>query len=111
MNLWAGSFIQFFPLFMLGFLWRGVTRLGASLGLTSGILCMVLWSFIFKSPFGIVPGINSLAVNTVVLVVTSLLVPEKQELKDEREELRRVASPEAEADRAIAAAAIPSMAK
>ncbi len=104
MNLWAGSFIQFFPLFMLGFLWRGVTRLGASLGLTSGIACMVLWSFVFKSPFGLVAGINALAVNTVVLIVVSLVVPEKQELKDEREELRRVASPEAETERAAAAA-------
>jgi Na+/pantothenate symporter len=94
MNLWAGSFVQFFPLFMLGFLWRGVTRLGAALGLSSGIICMVLWSFILKSPFGLVPGINSLAVNTAVLIIVSLLVPEKRELKEQREAMRKLASPE-----------------
>jgi hypothetical protein len=62
---------------------------------------MVLWSFVLKSPFGIVPGINSLVVNTVVLVAVSLLIPEKKELKEKREELRRLGSPEAEAERGV----------
>jgi len=106
MNLWAGSFVQFFPLFMLGFLWRGVTRLGAVLGLTSGIICMALWSFVLKSPLGLVPGINALAVNTVVLVVVSLLIPEKKQLKEQRDAMRKLASPE----NAIEAAPVPSLA-
>lgn len=90
-NLNIGSLIQFSPLLILAFLWRGVTRLGAQAGFTAGVVCMVLWSFFFKSPLGIFPGFNALVVNTIVLVVISLLVPEKQELKEQRETIRRLA--------------------
>ncbi len=102
-NITHGSLIQFFPMFMIGFLWRGVTRLGAQVGWTCGVLCMMMWSFVYKPPLGPLAGIDALIVNAILLIVVSLLVPEKQELKDEREALRRVASPEAEAERTVAA--------
>ena len=73
------------------------------------MLCMLIWSFVFKPPLGLpVAGIPALIVNVILLVVISLAIPEKQELKDEREVLRRLGSPEAEAERAAAAAAQPA---
>jgi Na+/proline symporter len=90
-NITHGSLIQFFPVFMIGFLWRGVTRLGAQCGWTCGVLCMMLWSFVYEPPLGPLAGIDALIVNTIVLVVVSLAVPEKKELKEQREEMRRLA--------------------
>lgn len=109
-NLNNGTVIQFFPMFLLGFLWRGVTRRGVEVGWTCGMLCMLMWSFVFKPPsLGPIAGIDGLLVNLVVTVVVSLVVPEKAELKNEREVLRRLGSPEAEAER-VAAVASPSFA-
>lgn len=90
-NITHGSLLQFFPVFVLGFMWRGVTRLGAQVGWTCGVLCMMLWSFVYKPPLGPLAGIDALIVNAAVLIVVSLLVPEKQTLKDQREEMRRAA--------------------
>ena len=104
-HLNIGALIQFAPLLILAFLWRGVTRLGAQLGFTAGLVSMVLWSFVFKPPFGIFAGLDALAVNTVVMVAISLLSPDKQELRDQREELRRLASIEDE--KPITPVAIP----
>ena len=73
------------------------------------MLCMMMWSFVYKPPLGPLAGIDALIVNATILIIVSLLVPEKQELKDEREALRRLASPEAEAERAIAAGVTAAM--
>ena len=104
-NLNIGSLIQFAPLLILTFLWRGATRLGAQLGFTAGLVCMILWSFVFKPPLGVFAGIDALAVNLVVFVAISLLAPDKQELKDRREELLRLAA--AEDEKPMAPVAIP----
>ena len=105
-NIKDGLIIQFFPMFLLGFMWRGVTRRGVEIGWTCGVLGMLFWSFVSKPPLGLpVAGIPALIVNVILLVVISLAIPEKQELKDEREVLRRLGSPQAEAERAAAALA------
>jgi hypothetical protein len=51
----------------------------------------MLWSFVYEPPLGPLAGIDALIVNTIVLVVVSLAVPEKKELKEQREEMRRLA--------------------
>ena len=111
-NLKDGMILQTFPMFLFGFLWRGVTRLGVKLGWTCGLACMLMWSFVFQPPFGPripMAAVDALLLNAIILVVVSLALPEKQELKDEREALRRLGSPEAEAAREATVAA-PAMA-
>jgi Na+/proline symporter len=46
-NITLGSLLQFFPMFVFGFLWRRVTWLGAASGWTIGVIAMFLWSFVF----------------------------------------------------------------
>ena len=91
-NLTMGSFLQFAPMLILGLCWRGSTRLGAQISWTVGVVLMVLWSFVLKPPFGPLAGFNALVVNSVLFVIVSLLVPEKQEVRDRREAMRRLAS-------------------
>ena len=91
-NITLGSLLQFFPMFVFGFLWRRVTWLGAASGWTIGVIAMFLWSFVFKPPFGPLAGVNALAVNVVVLIIVSLLVPETKERKAQREALRELAT-------------------
>jgi Na+/proline symporter len=96
-NLTMGLFLQFAPMLVLGLLWRGSTRLAAQISWTAGVALMFLWSFVLKPPVGPLAGFNALIVNTFIFVVVSLLVPEKQEVKDQREAMRILASPETEA--------------
>jgi Na+/proline symporter len=90
-NLYVGSVIQFAPMIILGFLWRGVSRRGAEVGFTCGLACMILWSFFLPSPFGVFPGLNALIVNIVVLVVVSLFTQDGTEDQKKRDELRVLA--------------------
>jgi Na+/proline symporter len=105
-NITLGSLLQFLPMFALGFLWRRVTWLGAASGWTVGVACMFLWSFVFKPPFGPLAGVDALAVNAVVLILVSLLVPEDQALKDQREVLRKLATSDVDSKPAFSAAGL-----
>jgi Na+/proline symporter len=108
-NLTLGLFLQFAPLFVFGFYWKGATRLGAQFAWTTGWVLMLFWSFGPKPPiFGPLAGLNALIVNAVVFVVVSLLVPEKPELKAEREEMRRYAAITDEEHSLAMASAVPS---
>jgi Na+/proline symporter len=101
-NISLGSVLQFLPMFVFGFLWRRVTSLGAALGWTIGVVCMFLWSFVFKPPLGPLAGVDALMVNTVVLIIVSLLMPEKKELKDQREAMRKLATSDVDSRPAFA---------
>jgi solute:Na+ symporter, SSS family len=96
-NITVGSLLQFFPMFVLGFSWRRVTWLGAASGWTAGVICMALWSFVYKPPFGPLAGVDALAVNVAVLIVVSLLVPETKERRATREALRTLAMTDVDA--------------
>jgi hypothetical protein len=67
---------------------------------------MFLWSFVFKPPFGPLAGVDALAVNAVVLILVSLLVPEDQALKDQREVLRKLATSDVDSKPAFSAAGL-----
>ncbi len=83
--------------------------MGAQVGWATGLGCMVLWTFFYQPPYGTLAGLNAAVVNLIVLVVVSLLVPEKQELKDEREAIRQFASQDSDVV-AAAAARVPVVA-
>jgi len=92
-NLTMGLFLQFAPMLILGLFWRGSTRLAAQCSWTVGVALMFLWTFVLEPPFGPLAGFNALMVNAFIFVVVSLLVPEKQELREQRESMRMLASP------------------
>jgi Na+/proline symporter len=79
-------------MFLLGLGWRGVTRLGAQVGWTTGVSCQFLWTFFAKPPSGTMAGFDAVVVNTIVMILVSLVVPERQELKQQREAMRAVAN-------------------
>ena len=91
-NVTLGLFLQFSPILLLGLAWRGVTRLGAQAAWTTGVVCQFFWTFLSKPPSGTMAGFDALAVNTVVLITVSLVVPENKQLKQEREDMRVVAN-------------------
>ena len=96
-NVTVGGLLQFLPMFVLGFLWRGMTRLGASVGWSSGVICMFLWSFVTKPPLGPLAGVDALLVNFAVSLAVAVLLPEREEDKAARDRLRALASIEADA--------------
>ena len=91
-NVTLGLFLQFCPMFLLGLGWRGVTRLGAQVGWTTGVVCQFYWTFFAKPPSGTMAGFDAVVVNTIVLILVSLVIPERQQLKQQREEMRAVAN-------------------
>jgi Na+/proline symporter len=97
-NLTMGLFLQFAPMLILGLFWRASTRLAAQCSWTVGVALMVLWSFVLKPPFGTLAGFNAVMVNAFIFVVVSLLVPEKPELKEQRESMRMLAGPDTNAE-------------
>jgi Na+/proline symporter len=91
-NVTVGGLLQFFPMFLLGFLWRRITSLGAALGWTAGVIFMCLWTFVLKPPLGPLAGVDALIVNFIVVIIVSLVVPETKEVKDAREAMRTLAT-------------------
>lgn len=103
-NLKDGLILQAFPMFMLGFLWPRITRVGVIFGWTAGLGCVILWTFFFQPPFGPripMTPIDSLIVNTVVLVIVSLAVGENEQAKRAREEMRQLANPKTEVEKVV----------
>ncbi len=90
-NLTVGGLLQFLPMFLFGFLWRGFTRSGAISGWTLGVVCMCLWSFVLKPPLGPLAGVDALIVNILISLGVSLLLPESTAIKDARDLLRALA--------------------
>ncbi len=95
-NLSHGALLQFVPMLMLGFLWRGITRLGIQVGWVVGVGLQFVWTFFAKPPVGPLAGVDALAVNLVLVIIVSLLVGEKKELKEAREAMRVLASQDAD---------------
>jgi Na+/proline symporter len=90
-NITVGGLLQFLPMFLFGFLWRGFTCNGAIAGWTLGVITMCLWSFVLKPPLGPLAGVDALLVNIVVSLAVSRLLPESTAIRQARDALRALA--------------------
>jgi len=69
-----GGVSQFFPLIIATLFWRKVTKEGAITGVVVGVVVSLFFSFgPIEAPFGIVAMLWGVIVNTVCLIVVSLL--------------------------------------
>src|SRR5699024_2286884 len=68
-----GIVIQFLPISLATLFWRRANLSGAMTGMVAGLVVSVYFTFIQDSPLDIEPGLWGVAVNTVLLVVVSLM--------------------------------------
>lgn len=68
-----GVVIQFLPITIATLFWRRANLPGAMTGIIAGLLVSVYFTFIQDPPLDIEPGIWGVAVNSVLLVVVSLM--------------------------------------
>ncbi len=68
-----GIVIQFLPITLATLFWRRANLSGAMTGMVAGLVVSVYFTFIQDSPLDIEPGLWGVAVNTVLLVVVSLM--------------------------------------
>jgi SSS family solute:Na+ symporter len=69
------GFLLLLPVTAAAIYWRRATSQGAISALVAGLITLVLTTFVWPDALNIYPGIWGLAVNSVVLVVVSLLTP------------------------------------
>ena len=68
-----GGVVQFFPLTVAAFFWKRTTKAGVFSGLISGTLITIYYSFLAQPPLGIHAGICGLIINTIFMILVSLV--------------------------------------
>src|SRR5699024_740182 len=68
-----GVVIQFLPITLATLFWRRANLAGAMTGMVAGLIVSVYFTFIQEPPLDVEPGLWGMAVNTVLLIIVSLV--------------------------------------